>query len=85
MNVKMIQDRRFGGRNIATDLQNPDFVAFAESFGITAERATTPDELEEALTRLLVADEPALIHVPIGEVPWVWDMVKRAPAQGKID
>ena len=30
----------------------PDFVAFAESFGITAERATTPDELEEALTRL---------------------------------
>ena len=85
MNVKMIQDRRFGGRNIATDLQNPDFVAFAESFGITAERATTPDELEEALTRLLVADEPALIHVPIGEVPWVWDLVKRAPAQGKID
>jgi len=85
MNVKMIQDRRFGGRNIATDLQNPDFVAFAESFGITAERATTPDELEDALTRLLAADEPALIHVPIGEVPWVWDLVKRAPAQGKID
>jgi len=85
MNVKMIQDRRFGARNIATDLQNPDFVAFAESFGVTAERATTPEELEDALTRLLAADEPALIHVPIGEVPWVWDLVKRAPAQGKID
>ena len=85
MNVKMIQDRRFGARNIATDLQNPDFVAFAQSFGITAERATTPKELEASLTRLLEADEPALIHVPVGEVPWVWDLVKRAPAQGKID
>ena len=51
MNVKMIQDRRFGGRNIATDLQNPDFVAFAESFGVTAERATTPEELEEQTAR----------------------------------
>ncbi len=85
MNVKMIQDRRFGARNIATDLQNPDFVAYAQSFGVRAERATTPEALEDALTRLLAADEPALIHVPIGEVPWVWDLVKRAPAQGKID
>ena len=85
MNVKMIQDRRFGARNIATDLQNPDFVAYAESFGISAERATTPEELEASLTRLLAADEPALIHVPVGEAPWVWDLVKRAPAQGKID
>ena len=81
----MIQDRRFGARNIATDLQNPDFVAYAESFGISAERATTPEELEASLTRLLAADEPALIHVPVGEAPWVWDLVKRAPAQGKID
>lgn len=85
MNVKMIQDRRFGARNIATDLQNPDFVAFAESFGIRAERAATPDELQASLARLLEADEPALIHVPVGEVPWVWDLVKRAPAQGRID
>ena len=85
MNVKMIQDRRFGGRNIAVDLDNPDFVAMAEAYGVKAERATTPQELEDALERRLAAEEPALIHVPIGEVPWVWDLVKRPPTQGNID
>ncbi|MEM7270035.1 MAG: thiamine pyrophosphate-dependent enzyme, partial [Pseudomonadota bacterium] len=85
MNVKMIQDRRFGARNIAVDLHNPDFVALAEAYGIAAEKAETPEQLEDALTRHLAADHPALIHVPIGEVPWIWDLIKRPPTQGNID
>ena len=32
-NVRRIQEERYGNRLIASDLANPDFVAFAESFG----------------------------------------------------
>ena len=43
--------RRYGNRLIASDLANPDFVRFAESFGAAAERARTPEELRAALRR----------------------------------
>ncbi len=41
-NVRRIQQERFGNRLIASDLANPDFVRFAESFGAAGERAATP-------------------------------------------
>ena len=44
-NVRRIQEERFGNRLIASDLANPDFVDFAESFGAAGERARSPDEL----------------------------------------
>ena len=44
-NVRRIQQERYGNRLIASDLANPDFVAFAKSFGAEAVRAKTPDEL----------------------------------------
>ncbi len=50
-NVRRIQEERFGNRLIASDLANPDFVRFAESFGASAERAKTPEELRAALKR----------------------------------
>ena len=44
-NVRRIQEERYGNRLIASDLANPDFVSFAESFGAAAERARNPEEL----------------------------------------
>ena len=41
-NVKRIQQEWYGNRTIASDLANPDFVRFAESFGAAAERARQP-------------------------------------------
>ena len=38
-NVRRIQEEQYGNRLIASDLANPDFVAFAESFGAKAMRA----------------------------------------------
>ena len=38
-NVRRIQKERFGNRLIASDLANPDFVAFGKSFGAEAVRA----------------------------------------------
>ncbi len=37
-NVRRIQEEKFGNQLIASDLANPDFVKFAESFGAAGER-----------------------------------------------
>ena len=58
-NVRRIQEEQFGNRLIASDLANPDFVQFAESFGAAAERARNPQKLRAALrARLCPARRP---------------------------
>ena len=74
-NVRRIQAQAYGNRLIASDLTNPDFVRFAESFGMAAFRATSPDALEDALRKAFALDAPALVHVPVGEMPSPWDMI----------
>jgi acetolactate synthase-1/2/3 large subunit len=75
-NVRRIQQERFGNRLIASDLANPDFMRFAESFGAAAERARTPDELRGALRRALARrDGPSLIEVPVGPFPSPWPYI----------
>jgi acetolactate synthase-1/2/3 large subunit len=74
-NVRRIQALQFGNRLIASDLTNPDFVRFAESFGVAAFRATTPDALEHALRQAFALNAPALVNVPVGEMPSPWDMI----------
>ena len=68
-NVEGILNRSYEGRAIATTLQNPDFVKFAESFGVTARKAATPEELQKVLHELLASNKPALIDYAIGEIP----------------
>ena len=51
------------GETTAVDLEEPDFVALARSFGVRAEQ-TTADELGAALERALAQDGPSLIHLP---------------------
>ena len=74
-NVRRIQAQQYGNRLIASDLTNPDFVKFAESFGVAAFKAATPDALENALRKAIALDAPALVHVPVGEMPSPWDMI----------
>lgn len=68
-NVQRMQKELYDNRVIATDLANPDFVKLAESFGITAHRVTSPDALRQRLVETLTAGQPALIEVPVGEMP----------------
>jgi acetolactate synthase I/II/III large subunit len=82
-NVKTIQKQSFGARHIAVDLSNPDFVAMAQSFGMEAGRADNAAQFEALLTRYIALEKPTLIHVPMGEVPSIWDFVKRPPSQGR--
>lgn len=74
-NVKRMQREQFQGRTIASDLTNPDWPLLARSFGVTGLRATTPDELEGTLREAFATDSPALIAVPVGEMPSPWHLM----------
>jgi acetolactate synthase-1/2/3 large subunit len=71
-NVKRIQQEQFGGRTIASDLLNPDFLNLAEAFGVTGRQAESPEQLRTAIEESIRADEPTLIAVPLGPVPNPW-------------
>jgi len=71
-NVRRIQQEQMRGRLIASDLQNPDFVKLAESFGVTGRRTETPDGLRAALCDSFAANEPTLIEIPVGPMPNPW-------------
>jgi acetolactate synthase I/II/III large subunit len=58
------QDRRFG-RHFGTDFSNPDFVAFARSFGLPGWRVTSASDLAQRLAQALTLDVPSLIVVPV--------------------
>ena len=82
-NVRRIQEERFGNRLIASDLTNPDFVKFAESFGAAAIRAHGPDELGRALNKALARrDGPTLIEVPVGALPSPWEFILMGRVRG---
>ncbi len=84
-NVRRIQQQQYGNRLIACDLVNPDFVKFAESFGMAAFRAGSPEALETALRQAFALDAPALVHVPVGEMPSPWDMILLPRVRGDAD
>ncbi len=81
-NVKRIQAERFGNRQIAADLHNPDFHAFARSFGMNAWVAHNPAELQSALHAALATGEPGLVQVKVGEMPSPWDMLALPRVRG---
>ncbi|MBS0365670.1 MAG: acetolactate synthase [Proteobacteria bacterium] len=70
-NVQQMQRDLYGGRIIASDLVNPDFVQLAHSFGARAVRAHNPQQLAPALREALGAALPTLIEVPVGDMPSV--------------
>jgi acetolactate synthase I/II/III large subunit len=83
-NVRRIQEERYGNRLIGSDLTNPDFVAFARSFGAEAARANTPEELRGALRRAFARrDCSSVIEVPVGPLPSPWEFIFMEKIRGK--
>jgi acetolactate synthase I/II/III large subunit len=83
-NVRRIQEEQFGNRVIASDLANPDFVRYAESFGAEAERARNPDELRAALRRAFRRrGGPTLIEVPVAPMPSPWEFIHMPRVRGR--
>jgi acetolactate synthase-1/2/3 large subunit len=79
-NVRRDQRERFGGRVVASDLVNPDFVKLAESFGVGAARVTTPQEFRPALENALADGGPYLIaiEVPTDSETSPWEFIHPA-------
>ncbi len=82
-NVRRIQQQAYGGRMIADELHNPDFVRFAQSFGMRAECVASPGALRTAIERAFWEGGPALIHVPVPAMPSVWDMIMLPRVRGE--
>ncbi|KWX68981.1 thiamine pyrophosphate-binding protein [Mycobacterium sp. NAZ190054] len=61
--IRMHQEMRYPGRVINTGLTNPDFVAYAESFGLWAERVTETDQFTAAFGRARSCGRPALLEL----------------------
>ena len=61
--IKGSQLRDCEGRTIDTELTNPDFTAFARSFGIHAEKVSDLGGFRPALERAMAAAGPSLVEV----------------------
>ena len=48
-NVKRIQEQDLGGRQIASELRNPDYLKLADAFGVAGRQATSPKRCEPRL------------------------------------
>jgi acetolactate synthase-1/2/3 large subunit len=82
-NVRRIQEEHYGNRVIASDLANPDFLKFAESFGAAAERVRDPAGLRAALKRWFARrDGPTVIDVPVGPMPSPWEFIHMPRVRG---
>jgi acetolactate synthase-1/2/3 large subunit len=82
-NVRRIQEDDYGNRVIASDLVNPDFVRYAQSFGAAAERARTAADLRVALKRAFKRrGGPTLIEVPVGPLPSPWEFIHMPRVRG---
>jgi acetolactate synthase-1/2/3 large subunit len=61
--IRMHQEREFKSRVIATGLTNPDFVKFADSFGIPGFRVSKTEEFAPVFAKALESKKGALIEL----------------------
>lgn len=63
--IRLHQEREFPNRVSATELRNPDFAAFARSYGGWAETVETSDDFEDALNAAKERTGLRLLHCKI--------------------
>jgi acetolactate synthase I/II/III large subunit len=61
--IRMHQEREFTKRVMGTGLTNPDFIKFAESFGIPGYRVSKTEEFKPAFEKALASNKGALIEL----------------------
>jgi acetolactate synthase I/II/III large subunit len=62
--IRMHQERQFG-RGVATDLVNPDFVAYGKAFGAHAALVERTEDFAAAFEDALAAGRPALLELRV--------------------
>ncbi len=63
--IRMHQERTYPGRVSATDLRNPDFAMFAESYGAFGEKVETTEAFGPAFERARASGKPAILHLKL--------------------
>jgi acetolactate synthase-1/2/3 large subunit len=63
--IRMHQEQHYPARVSATDLVNPDFAAFARSFGAHGETVARTEEFAAAFERAVASGKPAVIELKI--------------------
>jgi acetolactate synthase-1/2/3 large subunit len=77
--IKASQIKGYENRILGTELQNPDFVALAESMGVTGQRTSDLDEFQKLLADAVSKKQPHLIEISmdgqqqaiIDQIPWL--------------
>jgi len=63
--IRMHQERLYPGRVSGTDLDNPDFAAFARSFGCHGETVERTEDVEAAFERAVESGLPAVVALRV--------------------
>jgi acetolactate synthase-1/2/3 large subunit len=63
--IRMHQEREYPSRIVGTTLINPDFAAYARSFGADGYRVSATQEFAPVLREALGASKPVVIELPI--------------------
>lgn len=82
-NVQHFQRDEYDGRIIATDLTSPDFVKYAEAFGVRGMRTQSPTGLKKLLKEAINHDGPCIIEVEVGVFPSPWEFLVFPKARGE--
>jgi acetolactate synthase-1/2/3 large subunit len=61
--IRMHQEREYPGRVVGTTLVNPDFAAYARSFGAEGVTVEATADFEPAVARALTANKPTVIEL----------------------
>ncbi len=73
--IRQWQEIIYAGNYHSSHLPGPDFLKLADAFGIPARKATTPDEVDEAIRFAQSVDGPALVWFEIAEEQNVFPMM----------
>ena len=65
--IRMHQEREFKSRVMATGLTNPDFVKFADSFGMPGYRISKTEEFSAVFAKALASKKGALIEIVLDQ------------------
>lgn len=79
--VKSDQQRNYDSHYIATDLLAPDYVMLARAFHAESVRATTPEELSQAIQSAAENSGPTVIEVPLLARQWVEEQLMEQTAK----
>jgi acetolactate synthase-1/2/3 large subunit len=61
----MHQEREYPGRVVATELRNPDFVAYAKAFGGFGVRVDKTADFPAAFAAAQKSGQPSIVHLKI--------------------